>query len=119
MWHLISHGATVLVSIVFNFNVFNQFYKTTSGLQSYVWCCVIAYYRGEDAVVDRIESRIEEVGLRHRHARDLQLLSYEEGVAYNDHTDCFYKNKVTDHDKAATFLSYLQDGEMTIIYVHL
>lgn len=71
---------------------------------------IIAHFRGEDPVVDQIERRIEQIGLGHRHARDLQLLSYEEGVSYNDHTDCFYKSKVTDHDKTATFLGYLQDG---------
>ena len=73
--------------------------------------CIVAHYRGEDLVVDRIERRIEEVGLGHRHARDMQMLLYDKGVSYNDHSDCFYRNTVMDHDKTATFLGYLQDGK--------
>ena len=74
------------------------------------WSHSTSVCRHENELVDRIEMRIERAtGLGHRHARDTQLLSYAKGVSYNDHTDCFYRHHVTDNDKTATFLTYLND----------
>jgi len=65
------------------------------------------FYRGETAILDKIENRIEEVfGLSQSHATSSQILEYTQGSDYNPHTDC---STVMQNSRAWTVLVYLSD----------
>lgn len=76
------------------------------------WSSSATVHRGEAALADAIEGRLERTfGLPALHAHSLQLLSYEEGVDYQNHTDCLEGHDITETPRAATFLTFLSDVE--------
>ena len=48
-------------------------------------------------------------GLRHKHGREFQTMSYQLGVSYRSHTDCVTGSVVDEgqQERAVTFLAYL------------
>lgn len=53
------------------------------------WSTSTFVYPGENELVDAVQARLEEVfGLPRTHALATQLLKYEPGQSYDEHTDC-------------------------------
>jgi hypothetical protein len=91
------------------------------------WSASTSAYRGQFGITDLISRRLaQHFGLHESHAKLWQLLSYEKGVAYNDHTDCTQDSARNGgppetlleqchqghSDRAATALIYVSDGEV-------
>ena len=71
-------------------------------------------YRGENALLDRIEDRIEGgLGLATAHGAKWQITSYDHGESYAEHTDCVVGGSASNgaFDRIATVLLYLSDVE--------
>ena len=69
-------------------------------------------YRGESALLDEIEERIEGgLGLAAAHGAKWQITSYDHGEGYAAHTDCVVGESVggSSFDRVATVLVYLTD----------